>query len=181
MKKYILLSSLALFVLLLYNCTNPKPIDDLTGTEYSKQVKTIIDNKNKQIQQWYATGMIDSVAMYFTEDCIQLPPNQPPLVGRDNLIKGWKQNIQFGKWIFDLRVQEVKASGDLATELGQYTLTFEPYENAPIPAMSDKGKYVVLWEKTEGDWKIVWDAPVSELPLPIPGSEPGSTDESSQE
>jgi len=32
--------------------------------------------------------------------------------------------------------------------------------------MEDKGNYMVLWKKMDGDWKVVWDAPVTELPLP---------------
>jgi ketosteroid isomerase-like protein len=78
---------------------------------------------------------------------------------------GGKQNIQFGDWQFDFNTQKVKASGDLATEYGKYTMLFTPNKTSPIPAMEDKGNYMVLWEKMDGDWKVVWDAPVTELPL----------------
>jgi hypothetical protein len=35
----------------------------------------------------------------------------------------------------------------------------------------DEGNYLVLWEKIDGDWKILWDAPVSTVPMPMPGGE----------
>ena len=162
-----ILSFLAILIMFTGCEKTKEPIKEF-GPEYSEQVKEIIDTKNAKIQAWYAKGMIDSAAAHFADNCIQMPPNQPPTKGKDNFIASWNQSIQFGTWQFDLKTQEVKASGDLATELGSYSLTFTPNENSPIPAMTDKGNYVVLWERIDGDWKIVWDAPVSTVPLAIP-------------
>ena len=147
------------------SCKQPVP-EPKSGKEYSAQIQKIIEEKNEQIQGFYASGMIDSAATHFADNSIQFMPNQPAVVGVENYKAAWKQNIQFGKWEFDLNTQEVKASGDLATEYGKYTMTFTPNETSPIPAMEDKGNYMVLWEKLDGEWKVVWDAPVTELPLP---------------
>jgi len=151
------------------SCQESKNMEVLSGPEYSEAVKKIIEEKNTKIEGWYASGLIDSVASHFAENCIQLPPNQPAVTGNENFKEVWNQNIQIGQWDFDLNTEQLKASGDLATEYGSYSLSFSPNENSPIPAMTDQGNYVVLWEKIEGDWKIVWDAPVSNLPLPSPG------------
>lgn len=147
------------------SCEQPAP-EAKSGKEYSAQIQKIIEEKNEKIQEYYASGMIDSAAAHFADNSIQFMPNQPAVVGVENYKAAWKQNIQFGKWEFDLNTQEVKASGDLATEYGKYTMTFTPKETSPIPAMEDKGNYMVLWEKVEGEWKVVWDAPVTELPMP---------------
>jgi ketosteroid isomerase-like protein len=166
MKNQFLLSISALLTIVFAaSCeqTSPEP---MSGEAYSAEIQKIIEAKNEKIEEFYASGMIDSAAVHFADNCIQFMPNQPAIVGVENYKAAWKQNIQFGDWKFDLNVQEVKASGDLATEYGKYTLTFYPNETSPIPAMEDKGNYLVLWEKIDGDWKIVWDAPVTELPLP---------------
>tara|TARA_E500000318_G_scaffold14552_1_gene14131 strand:+ start:3391 stop:3615 length:225 start_codon:yes stop_codon:yes gene_type:complete len=63
----------------------------------------------------------------------------------------------------ELDTQEVKASGDLATAYGKYILTLSPNETLPIPKMEDKGNF---WKKIDGEWEVVWDAPITELPLP---------------
>lgn len=157
--------STLLIVLFAASCeqTTAEP---MSGEAYSAEIQKIIEAKNEKIQEFYASGMIDSAAVHFADNCIQFMPNQPAIVGIENYKAAWKQNIQFGKWQLDLNTQEVKASGHLATEYGKYSLTFRPNETSPIPAMEDKGNYLVLWEKMEGEWKVLWDAPVTELPMP---------------
>ena len=163
------ISSLVVFLIVsvaLSGCQESKNVEEKSGTEYSEKIQKIIEAKNAKIQEWYSIGLIDSVASHFADDCIQLPPNQPPVIGIENFKNGWNQSVQIGQWDFYFTTQKVKASGDLATEYGTYTLSFTPNEKSPIPAMTDKGSYVVLWEKIDNDWKVVWDTPVSEMPMP---------------
>lgn len=165
MKNQILYLLIILF-LIFSSCQKAKNLDEQSGSEYSKKVQEIIERKNSEIEAGYLAGLIDSVAPHFAEQSIQLPPNQPPLIGIENFKDAWIQNFQIGEWKFDLNTQQVKANGNLATEFGTYTVSFSPNENSPIPAIKDKGSYVVLWEKINNEWKIVWDAPVSEIPMP---------------
>ena len=76
-----------------------------------------------------------------------------------------KLMTSWGAWEFDFSTEEVKVSGSMAVERGRYQYTFKPNEDSSVPATADSGNYVVLWEKIDGDWKIVWDAPVTETPL----------------
>lgn len=129
-------------------------------------LKKLINEKNVRISGFYKKGMVDSLATFFTKHSIQMIPNQKPIMGAEEYKKSWGELMQFGTWDFKLEAVEVKASGNIAVELGKYSLEFTPNENSPIPQMSDKGNYMVLWEKIEGKWQVIWDAPVSELPLP---------------
>ncbi len=164
--QFVLGISVLLTIVFATSCEEPSP-KPMSGEAYSAQIQKIIEEKNEKIQEFYAAGMIDSAAVHFADNCIQFMPNQPAIVGIENYKAAWKQNIQFGKWQFDLNTQMVKASNDLATEYGKYTVTFTPNETSPIPPMEDKGNYLVLWEKMDGEWKVVWDAPVTELPFPV--------------
>jgi ketosteroid isomerase-like protein len=132
----------------------------------SQEVKKIIDNKNIQIIEWYKNKQGDSLVSYMAENVIQFPPNHEPLRGKDSVRKYWEQLFQFGTIEFSLQVQEAKANGPLAVELGMSILKFTPNQDSPIPAFADSGNYLVHWQKINGDWKIVWDAPVSSIPLP---------------
>ena len=156
-------------VLLLIACTTIA--GQTSGEAYSAKIKSIIDKYNAEIVEAYANGDIDKAASHFAADAIQMPPNQPALIGNDAYKEAWKQNVQFGKWTFDLEAVEVRAVDNIAVERGKYTLKFEPKPGSPIPPIDDRGNYVVLWEKLDDEWKIVWDAPVSELPpMPSPGN-----------
>ena len=152
---------MAVAITLFVGCN--KPAVDQPNNE---ELKKIINEKNARIAEFYHQGLADSVASFFADDAIQMIPNQKPSIGAQQIKTNLNQVMQFGTYTFSLIAVEVKSSGNLAVERGTYTLKFEPNENSPIPPQSDKGNYVLLWEKIDGDWKAVWDAPVSEVPIP---------------
>lgn len=160
------LLSILFTALLFSSCQQPQ---EATAPEIviDEELRNIINQKNTTLEQLYANGQIDSAATFFAEDVIQMPPNAPAMKGIEAYKEDWKKSISMGKWLFDLEAQEVRRSGPMAVELGTYTLRFEPNEDSPMPGFKDHGHYLVLWEKHNDEWKIVWDAPVSEVPLPM--------------
>ncbi len=150
---------IVLFALLLTGCQGGAVSQD------PEVVRSIITEKNKTLERLYAEGQVDAAANFFTEDVWQMPPNLPPIVGREAYIEFWTQAVQWGAWQFTLDVQEVVVGGSFAMERGKYTLTFDAGSGSPIPSSDDRGNYVVLWRlEPDGEWRILWDAPVSELP-----------------
>lgn len=148
-----------LFALLLVGCQGGAVIQDPDA------VRAIINEKNKSLERLYAEGQVETAAKFFAEDVWQMPPNLPPLVGRESYIEFWSQAVRWGVWQFTLDVQDVVVGGSFATERGKYTLKFDAGSGSPIPSSEDRGNYVVLWRlEPDGEWRIVWDAPVSELP-----------------
>ena len=135
-----------------------------TGT-----IKKIIEDRNANLMKWYGEGAVDKVAEVFSEDCWQMPPNSEPLVGREALREGWRRMFDWGKCDFSLEAQDVLVSGSIAVERGKYVLRFSAGPDAPdeMSSYEDKGNYVALWRpENDGKWRIVWDAAVSELPVP---------------
>lgn len=146
------------------------PWTSVRGQE-AEDVHGIIDRHNANLERWYAAGEIDSVASVFAEDAWQMPPNSPPLVGREAIRQFWSQAVQWGRWDFTLEAQDVAVSGPMAVERGSYDLGFTPGPDAPpgMPGFEDSGNYLVHWRLEEdGEWRIVADAPVSERPMPSP-------------
>lgn len=136
------------------------------GTE---DVKGIIDRTNKDIAMQYARGDVDAVVSHFSESAWQMPPNQPPSVGREAIRQYWRQAVQWGKWEFSFDVQTVDVSGNMAIERGKYTLRFTAGANAPFPSLTDHGNYLVEWRRdADGQWRAVADAPVSDVALAPP-------------
>lgn len=132
-------------------------------------VRGIIEAKNKALEGWYASGEIEKVGQVFASAVWQMPPNSPPLVGREALVGFWTDATSWGEWSFRLETQDVVVSPPLAVERGKYRLSFGAGPDAPpgMASFEDHGNYVVVWQHDEdGEWRILWDAPVSELPLP---------------
>lgn len=137
----------------------------------SSEVRRIVEAHNTRLMRWYAEGNIDAVAAVFTEDAWQMPPNAPPLVGRDAIHRHWSDAVRWGQWHFTLETQHVEASGGLAVERGKYVLRFsaEPAAPSSLRSFEDSGHYLVHWRHDDdGEWRIAGDAPVSERAAPGP-------------
>ena len=134
----------------------------------TESVRKVIEEHNSNLMAWYASGQIDRVVEVFAEDCWQMPPNAEPMVGREALRAGWKQAVKWGNWNFTFETQDVVLSGNVAVERGKYKMTITAGPEAPpnFEVYEDHGNYVVFWRLEEDNqWRIVWDAPVSERPL----------------
>ena len=166
MRKIVKFAGLIVLSVIFLGCNQSAQKDFVQEQPNNEEVKKMINEKNAKISAFYNKGLADSVASFFAKNSIQMVPNQDPLIGVEKIKESWGQSMQFGTWSFNLSAEEVKGCGDMIVELGKYTLDFQPNENSPIPQMTDKGNYLVLWEKIDGKWKIVWDAPVSEVPFP---------------
>ena len=133
------------------------------------EVRRSIERQNAKAIHAYATGDADALAAIFVEDAWQMPPNLPAVVGRTAIRDFWRGAFGWGQWQFTFETQTVSVSGPMAVERGKYVLRFIAGASAP-PGMSsfeDRGNYLVHW-RLDGDkqWRIMDDAPVSELPLP---------------
>ena len=131
-------------------------------------VRELLEELNAKICEWYASGNADAVAEVFAEDCWQMPPHAEPLVGRAALRDFWRQAAQWGRWRFMLETQDVTVAGPIAVERGRYTLKFSAGPGAPpgFASIDDKGNYIVMWRREQdGQWRAVWDAPVSTVPI----------------
>jgi uncharacterized protein (TIGR02246 family) len=128
-------------------------------------VRRIVDGHNATLARKYAEGDYDAIASRFTEDAWQMPPNAPPLVGREAIRAFWSQAVRWGRWEFTLTAEHVETSGPLAIERGRYTLRFTAGAGAPSGMRSneDSGHYLVHWRReADGEWRIAHDAPESE-------------------
>jgi ketosteroid isomerase-like protein/quercetin dioxygenase-like cupin family protein len=63
---------------------------------------------------------------------------------------------------------QVAASGDLATELGTYQMSFD----TPGGRINDRGTYTTVWRNIGGQWMIAADQVTSSVPMPEPPSFP---------
>ena len=131
------------------------------------EVRKIIEQHNANLCRWYAAGDVEALVNVFAEDCWVMPPHLEPVAGREALRNFWQHSFQLGRWQFTLDTQDVVVSGPLAVERGRYHLTFPAAtDQGGAQASEDRGNYVVMWRRDPGgQWRAVWDAPVSTLPV----------------
>ena len=114
------------------------------------------------------SGDVDGWAGAFSEDGVQMPPNAPANVGRDNM-RAWSGAFLGAfRAEFSLAPEEVQLAGaDWAFERDTYEITLTP--KAGGEPIQDGGKYITIYERqTDDRWAMARDIWNSNNPLPGP-------------
>lgn len=105
----------------------------------------------------------DRLLALYTDDTVVMPPQSPPLVGKDAFREWADAGPTFTSFDFD--VAEIIGEGSLAFVRGQYRLTLE-VPGAPGP-IEDVGSFIEIREKqADGRWLLARDIFNSDLPAP---------------
>ena len=124
-----------------------------------------IDALYKQRDDALARRDAAAVAMLVTEDATILPPNSPTVVGRE-AIQAFAQGF-FDSGLRDIKDSSVKfhVSGDVAYDVGEYKLTMQPEGDEP---MTNKGRFVRVFKRQNGTWKLDVEIFNASMPPPEP-------------
>jgi uncharacterized protein (TIGR02246 family) len=114
--------------------------------------KADIDAANAKFVELFNKGDFDGIAQLYTEDATALPPGAAMVKGRAAIGAMWKA---MAEQVTDVKVTalEVKPlSPDAAREIGTFSLKTKAATPQEVT-----GKYVVVWEKVGGEWKLATD------------------------
>jgi uncharacterized protein (TIGR02246 family) len=114
--------------------------------------KAEIEAVNAKWVELFNKGDFDGVAALYTEDATAFPPGSAMVKGRAAIAALWKGLAEQGS---DPKVTtlDVKPLGNSAArEIGTFSLKTK----SPTP-QEVTGKYVVVWEKVAGEWKLAAD------------------------
>jgi uncharacterized protein (TIGR02246 family) len=123
----------------------------------------VVGDTNKRWMAAARAGDAAALAALYTEDAILLPPGVEPLHGRTAIEAFFKAGIEMGIRDATLETVEEEYFGDVAHEVGAYTMEIAP---AGGQAMTDKGAYVVIWKREADGWKLRVDIWRSNAPAP---------------
>jgi uncharacterized protein (TIGR02246 family) len=122
--------------------------------------KQAIEAGNKAWGAAIAAGNAAGVAALYTDDALVMPPNSEAVSGRPAIEKAFQGMIASGVKQAILTAKEVEAHGDTATEVGAYSIKDAAGKEI------DRGKYIVVWKRVQGQWKLHRDIWNSNVPMP---------------
>ncbi|MGA9306660.1 MAG: DUF4440 domain-containing protein [Candidatus Sulfotelmatobacter sp.] len=125
-------------------------------------VDSLIRNLDQDFVTSFNTGNYDQVAALFAQDGAFMAPHHDPAYGPKAVERLLRQFAESGYEDLRLETIRVEASGDLAMEIGRYSVGIRRPDGTII---ADRGKYVKAWRRL-GAWLIVADCWSSNLPVP---------------
>ena len=156
---------LALFASVCLNivgCARTSTID--TGAE----VEAIRDIE----AQWTAAVKardVDKLLGFFAPDAVTMDANAPISVGHEAIrgpVESWlADEAVSATFASTLDAIEVSACGDLAYTRGTHRFS----QTTPTGLVEQVGKWVTVYKKIDGEWKVIVDIFNSDKPLPVQG------------
>jgi uncharacterized protein (TIGR02246 family) len=121
-------------------------------------------------QQWVqaiAAKDLDKTVSFYSPDARLMPPNQPPSVGSEQIRKSWTEFLKTRgmSLVFEPTVVRVSPDGTMAYDVGTYTFSADSPDGG---RQQHEGKYTQVWQKRDGNWKVVVDMFNSNQPPPRP-------------
>ncbi|MGK7311284.1 MAG: YybH family protein [Candidatus Longimicrobiales bacterium M2_2A_002] len=143
----------AILCLLVTACTVPDP----DAAAERAAVNAALDSVYATFSEAYAradiTLLMDEV---YAEDAYYLPPDSPILQGQDqfrgqfSFLERFARDGGPGPRIsFDIVDRDI--DGDLAYDIGVYSIVAP---GAAGDAEPGRGKFIVIWKRIDGDWRI---------------------------
>jgi len=133
----------------------------VSGSNPFRDVETTIRGLTQDFCTAFNTGNYDQVAALFTADAVLIPPRREPSRGARAIERLLRELGEAGYQSLRLETSRVDYSGDMAIELGRYTVAIERHREATV---ADHGTFMRAWRRL-GAWLIMADSWNSDLTL----------------
>lgn len=156
MRRRIAVSLLPALFLVLSACAAGEPAADLAAEEQA------IRELDARWNQAIADRDVETIVGLYADDGYLAPTNSPRISGADALRDAWTHMLDLteGEAVITPVEIDVARAGDMAMETGDYRLAFRDGDQL----VEDSGKYVVVWKKVDGAWKVAADIFNTNLP-----------------
>lgn len=136
-------------------------------TKKADPARAPLERAGKAFADAYARGDFAGVARMYSEDAIAFPPESDMVRGRPAIEALWKHASETGVKTLEFEIVDVTSSGNLAAETGNAILHVKGVAGAPEALV--KVKYVVVWRKEGGVWRLyrdIWNSlPTGAAPM----------------
>lgn len=155
----IVLSSISLCIFSCHSNNTEKPSSQTAvDSAFDKQwARSFIDSINAKFSEQIASGDSVSLASHYWPDAELLLDNSEVVKGRD-ILPAWGSAIRMGVKEMSFTTTDITGSTTFIIETGNYEMKGEHQ------SVIDRGKYVVVWEKRNGEWKLYRDIGSTSMP-----------------
>lgn len=112
------------------------------------EIRAEIERANENFMETYRRGDAAGMAALYTRGGMLLPPNSDFVEGHQQIQGYWKAVMEMGVKDVQLQILEVEQCENTAIELSRATLSGEN------GAVLDQVKYMVIWKRENGAWKL---------------------------
>jgi ketosteroid isomerase-like protein len=134
----------------------PNPNGEILALD-KQWARSFIDSVNLKFSEQIASGDSTSLASHYWPDAELLLDNSEVVKGQD-ILNSWGSLIRMGIKEMTFSTTDITGSPTLIIETGNYEIKDEK------KSLFDRGKYVVVWEKRNGDWKLYRDIGCTSMP-----------------
>ncbi len=96
---------------------------------------------------------IATIESLLAPNALLLSPGAPAVQGAKAVAETWRGWSELKGVELTFGALRVEASGDMAWDYGTYSFAFDGDKGR----VTDKGKYIVVWKKIDGAWKVAAD------------------------
>jgi uncharacterized protein (TIGR02246 family) len=132
----------------------------VSGSGSSMDVESTIRGLSQDFSMNFNTGNYDQVAGLFANDGLFMAPHHDSVAGPKTIERKLREFGEAGFQDLRLETSRVDFSGDMAMEVGRYSVSVVRERGGTA---TDRGKYVKVWRRL-GAWRIVADCWSSNLP-----------------
>lgn len=139
-----------------------RPYSSPTGGSGSvMDVESTIRGLTQDFSMNFNTGNYDQVASLFGPDGLFMAPHHEFIAGPKPIERKLREFGESGYQDLRLETVRVDSSGDMAMEIGRYSVSIIGDDGG---VSTDRGKYVKVWRRL-GAWRIAADCWSSNLPV----------------
>jgi ketosteroid isomerase-like protein len=118
--------------------------------------KDAIQNNEDQWTIALQTRDVEKIVSYYATEAVSMRPNQPIYIGLNAIRNGTETMLADTTLLFDtytgkVDAIEVSVAGDMAYSYGHDELMVKTKDGL----VKDEGKWVDIWKKLDGQWKVM--------------------------
>ena len=109
-----------------------------------------IKKANENFMRAFSSHDAEALASLYSPFGMMFPPGSEALEGHEAIRIFWQGTMDMGITAVDLETLSVEGHEEMAIEIGRAVLHAGK-------AVADRGKYLVVWKREAGDWRLYRD------------------------